>query len=252
MFEGPVSGSVVEASTFSKLAAFMIIQTFFVSAISGALLKEIEGLVEDPLSFIDLLADSLPAQSTYFLQISFVGMVLFIAMENLRVVALVTALLRRFIGPRLTEKQRETTYMGIRPLADPVEFEHADNMAKITVLYFMILLVSGTGLRGAGFKQTHLTIILSLVQVYQTIAPLTSYILGFCFLLMRPAFLHQFVYIYPTSPDSGGMIWMSFIKILLMCMLIAEITLVGLMGLKKASVATPLMVRKYLSRNLSA
>jgi hypothetical protein len=64
---------------------------------------------------------------------------------------------------------------------------------------------------------------------------------------MRPAFMHQFVYIYPTSPDSGGMIWMSFIKILLMCMLIAEITLVGLMGLKKASVATPLMVRKYLS-----
>lgn len=31
MFEGPISGSVVQASTFSKLAAFMIIQTFFVS-----------------------------------------------------------------------------------------------------------------------------------------------------------------------------------------------------------------------------
>jgi hypothetical protein len=30
-FEGPVSGAVIEASTFSKLAAFMIIQTFFVS-----------------------------------------------------------------------------------------------------------------------------------------------------------------------------------------------------------------------------
>jgi hypothetical protein len=153
MFEGPVSGSVVEASTFTKLAAFMIIQTFFVSAISGALLKEIEGLIDDPLSFIDLLADSLPAQSTYFVQIAFVGMVLFIAMENLRIVALITALLRRCIGPHLTEKQRKTTFMGIRPLADPALFEHAANMAKITVLYFMILLVSGTGL-WAGFKQT--------------------------------------------------------------------------------------------------
>jgi len=31
MLEGPVSGAVVEASTFSKLDIFMIIQTFFVS-----------------------------------------------------------------------------------------------------------------------------------------------------------------------------------------------------------------------------
>jgi hypothetical protein len=145
-FELPVSGSVLEASTFTKLAYFYIIQTFFVSAISGALLKEIEGLIDDPLSFIDLLADSLPAQSTYFVQIAFVGMVLFIAVENLRIVALMTALLRRCIGPRLTQKQRETTYMGIPPLADPVVFEHATNMARINVLYFMILLVRGTGL----------------------------------------------------------------------------------------------------------
>jgi calcium permeable stress-gated cation channel len=39
LFEGPVSRAVVEASLFSKLAAFMIIQTFFVSAISGGVLK---------------------------------------------------------------------------------------------------------------------------------------------------------------------------------------------------------------------
>lgn len=38
LFEGPISGAVVEASLFSKLAAFMIIQTFFVSAVSGSLI----------------------------------------------------------------------------------------------------------------------------------------------------------------------------------------------------------------------
>jgi hypothetical protein len=35
MREGPVSTSVVEASLFTKLAAFAIIQTFFVSFIGG-------------------------------------------------------------------------------------------------------------------------------------------------------------------------------------------------------------------------
>jgi hypothetical protein len=39
LLEGPVSSSVVVASNFAKLAAFMIIQTFFVSAVSGTLLK---------------------------------------------------------------------------------------------------------------------------------------------------------------------------------------------------------------------
>ncbi len=37
-FEGPVAGSVIVASLFTKLASFMIIQTFFVSAIGGSLL----------------------------------------------------------------------------------------------------------------------------------------------------------------------------------------------------------------------
>jgi hypothetical protein len=142
MLEGPVSGSVVVASTFSKLAAFMIIQTFFVTAISGGIVKKLKEMMDDPLgSSIDLLADSLPKQSTFFMQLSFVGTVLFVAMENLRIVAMITAFLRRCIGPRLTEKQRQTTYMGLRPFADPSDFSHDSNMAQICVLYFMIVLV---------------------------------------------------------------------------------------------------------------
>jgi hypothetical protein len=39
LFEGPISSAMVAASLFVKLAAFMIIQTFFVSAISGGLLQ---------------------------------------------------------------------------------------------------------------------------------------------------------------------------------------------------------------------
>jgi Calcium-dependent channel, 7TM region, putative phosphate/Late exocytosis, associated with Golgi transport/Cytosolic domain of 10TM putative phosphate transporter len=37
-FEGPVSGSIIVASLFTKLAAFMIIQTFFVSAVGSSIL----------------------------------------------------------------------------------------------------------------------------------------------------------------------------------------------------------------------
>ena len=70
--EGPISGAMVEASLFVKLSAFMIIQTFFVSALSGAVLQELTDIIDDPLSVVDLLASSLPIQATFFMQLSVV------------------------------------------------------------------------------------------------------------------------------------------------------------------------------------
>jgi hypothetical protein len=64
-----VSEGVLSASTFSKLAAFAIIQTFFVSAISGGIFQELSNIANNPSLVVELLASSLPEQSTYFLQI---------------------------------------------------------------------------------------------------------------------------------------------------------------------------------------
>ena len=83
-FEGLVSGALLEASLFQKLSAFMIIQTFFVSALSGSILAEISALLEDPMSIFDLLAKSLPAQSTFFIQVgSARGLTLLLFIQNL-------------------------------------------------------------------------------------------------------------------------------------------------------------------------
>jgi hypothetical protein len=216
MLEHPISGSLLETSMFTKLSAFMIIQTFFVSAISGGLLQEINAIISDPTSIVDLLANSLPAQSTYFIQIVFVGTTLMVGMEVVRIIPLALAGLRRFIGPNLTDKERNTVFMGIRPLCDPIEFEHADTFSQV-VLFFMVLLV------------------------YSVIAPITNFVMGFCFLYMNTAYRHQFIYIYPARPDSGGKLWTSFIGILLVCIFIAEITITGLLALKKARIAYSLM-----------
>jgi len=70
--------------------------------------------------------------------------------------------------------------------------------------------------------------------------------MGACFGILQPALLHQFVYIYPKNPDSGGDIWANFIKILLNIMVVAQIVLVGLMGIKEGVIAAPLMFRTYI------
>jgi Calcium-dependent channel, 7TM region, putative phosphate len=72
--------------------------------------------------------------------------------------------------------------------------------------------------------------------VYAVISPITSFVIALCFAYMGSMFRHQFVYIYPAQPDSGGKIWMEFIRILLVCLLVAEVT----------STFDPLMDGRYL------
>jgi hypothetical protein len=215
--EGHIASSVLEASLFVKLSAFTIIQTFFVSAISGSISAELNNMIKNPKEIVNLLANSLPAQSTYFIQIVLVSTFLGQGLELLRVKPLGKSWIRSLVGPTLTIKERNTSYLLLRPLSDPDPFQHAEVFAQV-VLYFMVLFV------------------------YTTIAPLTSYFVAFCFIIMGFGYRHQFIYNYPTKPDSGGKLWSAFVGIALTCMLIAQITLAGMFVLKKATYATPTLV----------
>ena len=54
--EGPISGAVVSSKLFTKLSSFMIIQTFFVTTISGSIMDELSAMLNDTRLFVDLLA----------------------------------------------------------------------------------------------------------------------------------------------------------------------------------------------------
>lgn len=216
--EGPISGAVVQAKLFTKLSSFMIIQTFFVTAIGGSIVSELSAMIQEPALIIDLLAKTLPTQSTFYIQILLVDTFLSMGLELLRVMPVATATIRSCVGPNLTEKERSTTWMGLlRPLSAPAEFEHANLLAG-TVLYFTVFFV------------------------YAALAPITTIFMLLCFTLMAAGYRHQFVYIYPTFPDSGGKLWVAFLRMLPACMIIAEITIVGMLALSKAGTASAIMI----------
>ena len=54
--------------------------------------------------------------------------------EMLRLIPISLAILRAHMGPRLTEKQRNKVYVGLRPLSCPQDFEHADYTAQLVSL----------------------------------------------------------------------------------------------------------------------
>jgi len=86
--------------------------------------------------------------------------------------------------------------------------------------------------------------------VYAVISPVTPVVTALCFLFMGSSARHQFVYIYHPEKDSGGKLFAGFMQVVLSCMLAAQATIFGILGLKKAthqlSLFTPLMCATVL------
>ncbi|CAB9513971.1 CSC1-like protein ERD4 [Seminavis robusta] len=211
-----ISNGAVQASLFTKLSYFMVIQTFFVSALAGSLVSQLSLLAEQPTLIVEVLANELPTKSTFFIQLVFISTVLGLGIELLRVVPVIMASLRGCLGPNLTEKERNQPWLFFNPLAVPPVFNHASVLSNV-VLFCMILFV------------------------YAVIAPLTAIFMVLSFLVLAAGYRHQLIYIYPATQESGGRLWMSFVGIILNCMLVAEIVIIGLLALKQSAVAAILV-----------
>jgi Calcium-dependent channel, 7TM region, putative phosphate len=94
--------------------------------------------LEDPTKIVSALADNLPKKSTYFVQILLVKTFLNLGLELLKITPLFIAGVRSKVGPRLTEKERNSIWMGLRPLAAPGEFAFSD-VTSSAILYYMVL-----------------------------------------------------------------------------------------------------------------
>lgn len=170
--------------------------------------------MENPEELVNLLANSLPAQSSYFIQICFVFTFLLQGLDLIRAYPLGVAFLRRYVfGPRLTAKERRKTWNMFHSLEDPPEFWHAELLAQL-MLFFVVFFV------------------------YTTIAPITSVFLFFCFMICESGYRYHFVHNQKPTPDSGGKLWQGFINVLLASMLIGQCTLFGLLILKKTVFAS--------------
>jgi len=213
-WEGHISSAMLEASLFVKLGCFMIIQTFFVSTISGSISAELANILENPGAVIDLLANSLPSQSSYFIQIALASTFFLQSIELLRVYPLGMALLRRFVGPRVTEKERRKRWGIVNSLEDPPEFWLAETSAQLLLFYLVFF-------------------------VYSPIAPVTSIFLCFCFILVECSYRYQLIHNYPVDFDTGGKLWKTFIHFTMASLIIGQLTLMGLLSLKKNPYSAP-------------
>jgi len=165
-----------------------------------------------------LLATSVPNQVSSFIQFIIVNVLINCAIEITRVVTLIKAYMRRYVGPRLTEKERNKVFFGLAPLTEPEEMESFPLSFAEIILYMVFLLV------------------------YSCIAPIMSYIMFVAFGVMLLVYQNQFIYIYDPTGDEGGAMWSKFVKIMLASVLMSEIVLIGIMSLNKSVLSLILMI----------
>ena len=135
-------------------------------------------------------------------------------LELLRLTPYATDLCRRIVanilGHNLTEKERNETFLGLRALDDPLEFYFGKELGQKTILIQMVL------------------------YVYVCMSPITAFFTLFVFGALAIGFRNQFIFIYPIANDSGGKLWISYTKISIVCMIVAELILGAVLLLKGA------------------
>lgn len=216
-YEGHVATTELNASLLAKLSVFMIIQVFFVQALSGSIFQQLELIINKPNQIINLLATSVPNQVKSFIQFVLIQNFLGCSVEILRVIPIGLAIGHNRLAPALTEKERRTPYLFFKPLTYPEEIEYPLLFSEM-ILYFLVTLI------------------------YSCVAPIMPYFILVTFGILSVVFRHQLIYVYSPENDDGGKMWSKVIMVLIICLFLAEFTLTGILSLKQGVVAATLMI----------
>jgi len=222
--EGHVGMDTFHASLFSKLTLFMIVQTFFVSAIAGTLLAELSSLVQEPLVKLQhILASSLPAQAVTFMGLIFVKCSYRLMMELLRPRSALQGWIRTWVGPRLTPEERAQDYYGLSPLIWVLRPYSSPGPLKYHILL------------------PDLVLMFTVLFVYSVLSPIANLLLLPAFAFLNVAYRHQMIYVYDPSNDTGGQLWPQLANYLLVSLVIAQVTVLGVLSLNESPGATLLL-----------
>ncbi|KAG7383380.1 hypothetical protein PHYPSEUDO_003696 [Phytophthora pseudosyringae] len=209
--EGHPSNTEVRAALFTKLAYFQLVQIFFVTVIVGTILDSLKEILDQPKKLVSMLGLSMPQQSTFFISYVIVQTGLGLALELLRVVPLVLSALFALLAPKRTRRERNSPWLGLRDVAQTDPFDPTNPLADC----FLVLLVTLT---------------------FAPIAPLVCYFTWFFFVVAEIVYRRQVLCVYKPTCFALGAYWPRMFKFCIIALVVAQLTLIGILSLKKATV----------------
>ncbi|KAF1315236.1 Calcium permeable stress-gated cation channel 1, partial [Globisporangium splendens] len=210
--EGHLSVTEVDASLFSKLNSFQVFQMFFVSTVTGSILAQVAAVVEQPSRLIFFLGSSIAGQSLLFITFIITQICVNLPLMLLRVTPIVIGTLHHILAPTYAKKPVPQPWMYLNPLNYESELEAPFSLAQQYLIFLLVV-------------------------VFTPIAPLVGYAGGLYFLASELIYKRFFFFVNQpkwNTQNSMGAFWPPLFMFALGAMLMAQITLIGLLSLKPA------------------
>lgn len=207
--EGLVSFSEVQMRAFSRYFLFQVVNVFLVTTIAGSIFDTIAIIIDNPETMFEMLGNSLPRMSSFF--ITFVTMKTFLGLgvELVRSVSLVQSMLRYLIFPSATLRMQRSTFLGLRAIDDPGWF----SFHKILAQDMLVVVIS---------------------VVFAVVAPLVLLPCALFCMFSRILWTHQQLYVYESVFETGGQFWPKIFRRFIFGLIIAQMTITGQFILKEA------------------
>jgi hypothetical protein len=207
--EGLVCFSDIQMRAFSRYFLFQVVNVFLVTTIAGSIFDTIAIIVETPEAAFEMLGNSLPRMSSFFITFVTVKTFFGLGLELVRTMSLVQATARYFIIPNSTLRTARKVVAGLRAIDDPGWFP----FHKILAQDMLVVVIS---------------------VVFAVVAPLVLLPCALFCLFSRLMWTHHHLYVYESVFESGGQFWPKIFRRFIFGLIIAQMTITGQFILKEA------------------
>jgi hypothetical protein len=207
--EGHVSFSEVQMKAFSRYFMFQVLNVFLVTAIAGSIFDTLAIIIQNPEKAFEILGNSLPKMSSFFITLVTMKSFLGLGMELVRTLSIVQQIARYILFPVSTLREKKNVRIGMRAIDDPGWFP----FHKILAQDMLVVVVS---------------------VVFAVIAPIVLFPCALYCLFSRIMWTHHHLYIYESVFESGGQFWPKIFRRFVFGLIIAQMTITGQFILKEA------------------
>ncbi len=188
---------------------WQVLNVFLVTSIAGSFFDTLAIIIATPESAFEMLGNSLPRMSSFF--VSFVTIKTFtgLGVEISRIVSIVQNAILIILFPYSTLRAKRSTRLAMRAIDDPGWF----NQHKILAQDMLVVVIG---------------------VVFAVVAPIVLIPCALFFFLSRIVWTHQFLYVYESAFETGGMFWPKIFRRFVFGLVIAQATITGQFILKGA------------------
>jgi hypothetical protein len=207
--EGTISFSEAQMNTFSRYFMFQVLNVFLVTAIAGSIFDTIAIIIENPEAAFEMLGNSLPRMSSFFITLVTMKTFLGLGVELVRALHIVQNILRFPLMRNATLRQKKRVLIGLRAIDDPGWFPYHKILA-----------------------QDMLVVVISVV--FAVIAPIVLLPCALFCLFSRIMWTHHHLYVFESVFESGGQFFPKIFRRFVFGLIIAQMTITGQFILKEA------------------